>query len=591
MKNLFRTTLALLALGAASQILTGCAPLGGASSSLVLAEIDDVSTGAPQTRPAVAAQGGTLSILHANKEGRVVLQTGAERKLLDTTARVKVGASYFQLNPLGTGLQALWWSHQDGKNVYFTAREAADKPFSDVSMVNDDHQILPPFTVANGKLTGAVGVAYQDERLPNYQAFFNRSMDAGRTWPRPDVRLDVPVSNARSSFVGETQLVQTDKAWVTVWVDTIPSPEGPFRIIARMSIDEGQTWAPPQTLFVGQRHLSALKVLASGDRIVIVADELKRGVFAVLSNDHGQNWQTTSVVQGSEEASNSGIEAEMGLEHIHLVWMQDRDGQKTKVLGASLATASGTWVAPVQRVDTKEVENTRSEVPVLALTESNIVIAAWVDYRDIRPNIYVSASFDHGRSWGKPHPVRKPGEMSLGWPTLITWGDDVALAYEVYPTDKPREGRFVVQRVVVGKDAKSLPALVAESVITEADRKARLEQRIKALWDARVKGDHGTAYDFFDFAYKTATPKKHYLENTGVITYLSYATDKIAIRGNEADVNIKLRYEVKPVMMPSTGKPISVAPVDVESPGTWVWVGDDWYFVYSPSFDPPVLKY
>lgn len=582
----------MLALGAASQLLTACAPLGGASSSLVLAEIDDVSTGASQTRPALVAQGNTLSILHANKEGRVVLQSGTERKLLDTTARVKVGASYFQLNPLGAGLQALWWSHQDGKNVYFTAREAADKPFSDVSMVNDQDQILPPFTVTNGKLTGAVGVAYQDERLPNYQAFFNRSMDAGRTWPRPDVRLDTPVSGSRSSFVGETQLVQTDKAWVVVWVDTIPSAEGPFRIIARKSVDEGQTWAPPQTLFVGQRHISALKVLARGDRIAVVADELKRGVFALVSTDHGQHWQTTTVVQGSEDASNSGIKAVMGLEHLHLVWMQDKEGKKTQILAASLATALGTWTTQAQRVDIKDVENTRSEVPVLALTESDAVVAAWVDYRDIRPNVYVSASFDQGTSWVKPQPVRKPGELSLGWPSVISLGGDVALGYEIYPADKPREGRFVVQRVVIDTEAKALPALVSVSSITEVDRRARLEQRVKALWDARMKGDHATAYDLFDFAYRAATPKKHYLENTGVITYLSYAPpEKITIRGNEADVNIKVRYEIKTVMLPSSGKPLTVAPVDTEVPGTWVWVGDDWYFVYSPAFDPPVLRY
>lgn len=592
MKNLLRATLALISVGLSSHLLTACAPLGGASNpSSVLAEIDDISTGALQTRPAVVAQGGTLSILHANKEGRVVLQSGAQRRPMDSTARVKVGAGYFQLVPAGEGLQALWWSHQDGKNVYFTARPSADQPFSDVSMVNDDHQILPPFTVANGKNSGAVGVAYQDERLPKYQAFFNRSTDAGRTWPRPDTRLDTPVSDARSSFVGETQLVQTDKVWLAAWVDTIPSSEGPFRIIARRSMNEGLTWEAPQTIFVGQRHISSLKVLAQGHRIAVVADELKRGVFAVLSNDDGLRWQPTTVVQGSDGATNSGIEAVLGAEHLHLVWMQDSEGQKTKVFAASVTTSGGVWASSANRVDLKAHENTRSEVPVIALTTTGTLVAAWVDYRDIRPNIYIAASYDQGQTWGKPTPVRKPGELSLGWPSLIPWEGDVALGFEMYPTDTAREGRFMVQRVKVGSEAKALPALVNVPVMTEEQRRVRLEQRIKALWDARVKGDHATAYDFFDFAYKKSTPKKFYLENTGVITYLAYTPDKMTIKGNEADVNVKIRYEVKPVIIPSTGKPISVTPVDVDSPGTWVWVGDDWYFVYSPAFDPPVLRY
>jgi hypothetical protein len=48
---------------------------------------------------------------------------------------------------------------------------------------------------------------------------------------------------------------------------------------------------------------------------------------------------------------------------------------------------------------------------------------------------------------------------------------------------------------------------------------------------------------------------------------------------------------MKPVMIPGTPKPVSVPPVEVDTPNTWVWVGDDWYLMFQPSYDPPVLKY
>lgn len=126
---------------------------------------------------------------------------------------------------------------------------------------------------------------------------------------------------------------------------------------------------------------------------------------------------------------------------------------------------------------------------------------------------------------------------------------------------------------------------------TAEEKAARLTQRINALWSYRVAGKYDPAYDMFDFAYKAATPKKMYLDNSGVILYLGYSIDEVKISGNEANVNMKIRYEVKPMVLPATGKPISVPPVDVDSPTRWVWVDNDWYLVYTPSFDPPMLNY
>jgi hypothetical protein len=114
---------------------------------------------------------------------------------------------------------------------------------------------------------------------------------------------------------------------------------------------------------------------------------------------------------------------------------------------------------------------------------------------------------------------------------------------------------------------------------------------VDALWRARIAGEYDKAYDIFDFSYKAVTPKNHYLNNIGVITYLEYSQGATAINGNEATVDMKFKYEVKSTMVPQTGKPIVVEPTETEAPNKWVWVGSDWYLVYSPSFDPPMLKY
>jgi len=573
-------------------LLAGCAQMGTEpSSSLLLTELDDVTTGSLQTRPAVVIRNDQLSILHANKAGRVVLQQGTERKLMDETARVKEGGSYFQLKHLPQDtLQALWWSHSNGKNGYFTTSSDGGRSFSAVAMVNSEHQILQPITLAQGK-ANEVGVAYHDERAPNYQVYFNRSTDGGRTWAAQDQRLDTPPLNGRSSFVSEPQMVQTDDAWVVAWVDTVAAPDGAFRVLTRRSTDAGLSWSAPRTIFSAPRHISALTVRAQGAHVVVVADALEDGMVALVSSDQGAQWSAPVALAGTEKSSNSGVEAVIQANRMHIVWMQDIKDAKTRILTATLDLATGQWIGAAQRLDTKAVENTRSQTPVITTTREGVAIAAWVDFRDIRSNIYLSASYDKGATWSQPQPLRQPGMLAVGWPQLLTTRDGVAIAYEAYPSDRVLEGRFVVQAVPLGDQVKALTALARPEGLTEAQRRARLEQRVKTLWDTRIQGDYAAAYDYFDFAYKAVTPKKHYVDNSGVITYHNATIDTVAIKGNEAAVNMKVRYEMKPVMIPGTPKPVSVPPVDVETPSTWVWVGDDWYLMFQPSYDPPLLKY
>ena len=567
----------------------GCASIGAESGNKVLAQVDDAATGALQTRPAIVELNGKPAILYAAKDDRVALQIGGQRQLLDETARVR-GGNHLQLHRQDQNLQALWWSHDDGKNIYFTSSADEGKSFNAVSMVNDEHGVLPPYSLTQGP-QGVVGVTYQDERATGYQAYFNRSTDNGRSWARPDQRLDTP-PKGRTSDVHEAQSVQSGTVWVSAWTDNTPGTgQASYRIVSRRSVDEGQSWSAPEVLYSADHQISSLMIRAQSGNMVIAADELNRGIIALGSQDEGRSWRSAGVLAGTEGASNSGIDMAVTGGRAHLVWMQDRKDEKTRIMRASLDVAQSKWLGAVQRLDLKSHENTRSTSPVILATPQGSVLASWVDFRDIRPNVYLSSSSDQGQAWSAPQALLKPGEVSAGWPQLLPWRDQVAIGYELYPTDRPADGKFVVRLLEDADSAKGLAGLPAPAALSEADRKARLEQRVKTMWDQRVAGNYEPTYDMFDFAYKAATPKKYYVDSVGVITYLSYAVGDIAIAGNEASVKMKLRYEVKPTVLPSTGKKITLPAADVESPTTWVWVANDWYMVYSPSFEPPQLKY
>lgn len=571
--------------------MSGCAFVQTGPTGKLLMQMNDISTGSFVTRPVVVEMDGKPVVLHANKEGRVALQIGEKRQLLDETARVKDGASHFQLQRHGKELDALWWSHRDGKNVYFTSSVDNGQQFTPVSMVNDEHGVLPPFTLTRGP-QGTVGLTYHDERQPNYQAYFNRSTDYGRTWARPDQRLDTPPAAGRSSMVFEPQSVEAGTAWISAWTDNVQQAgKQTYRIVSRRSLDAGVSWSPAEVLYSADHHISALVVRAQGDTVVVAADELERGIFAMVSNDQGLSWRNAGPVSGSDQASNSGILLTLVGGRAHMVWMQERPDEKLKIMRASLDAAQQKWLGAAQRLNLKAYENTKASSPALLATAQGVLIAAWVDYRDIRPNIYLSVSSDSGQMWSAPQPLLKPGEASAGAPQLIRWRDQAAIAYEVYPSERSTDGQFFIRLLTPGNSVTGMEGMATPLNISDADRKKKLEQRVKKLWDARISADHDTSYEMFDFAYKASTPKKSYTDYMGVITYLAYNVEEVAISGNEAAVKMKIKYEVKPTIIPTAPKPISIPPTETESPSTWVWVGDDWYLVYAPAYESAVLKY
>ena len=590
MKRFFSLTISLSSL-ASLIALSGCAGVGNGTEATVLAEVNNIATGSLPTRVAVAEADGKAALLYSTKDDRVAFQVGDKRQLIDETARVRGGGGFFQLRPQGGKLHAIWWSHQSGKNIYFTSSADGGQRFAPVSMVNDENGVLPPFTLSTGA-DGMLGMTYQDERLGGYQAYFNRSTDNGLNWARPDQRLDV-VQGTQTTNVHEPQMVQLGNIWVSAWTDIVRgSGATAYRILVRRTEDGGQRWSAPEVVHSAESQISSLTVKAEDGHVVAVADQLNVGIVAFASLDAGRSWRAAGPLPGSEKVSNSGVDLAVNGSRAHLVWMHERQGEKIRIMRASLDVIQAKWlVDAAQRLDVKQIENTRSLSPSLITTPKGEVLAAWVDYRDIRPNIYVSASYDQGQNWSLPQAVLAPGSTSAGWPQLVPWRDQVALGYELYPTDRIMEGKYVLRLLPAGEKVQGLPGLPIPRQVSEAERRAKLEQRVKFLWDNRIAGNYEPTFEMFDFAYKASTPKKAYLDNVGVITYLSASVNELVINGNEADVKMKLRYEVQPTILPSTGKKITLPAADVESPTKWVWVGNDWFLVFTPSFEPPQLKY
>ena len=576
-------------------LLGGCTALGSGPDGKVLLQLEDIATGAGSTRPAIVELNGHPVALYGTQADRIVFQQGEQRLHIDETARVK-GGNRFQLHRQDGQLHAFWWSHENGKNVYFTSSSDKGQSFFPVTMVNEGSGILAPFSLLRGP-KGVVSISYMDERAPRTQAYINRSNDFGRSWPTSDQRLDVAPADNLASDVREPQSVEAGDAWVSAWVDVVSIAGRPgFRVVMRRSDDAGLNWSAPEVIFTSDKLIASLEVKAQGNQVVIAADEHDRGIFVLASQDQGRSWRAsgslegTSVPDNTEGASNNGVDMVVAGERAHLVWMQDRKAQKTKIMRASFDISQGKWLSAAAQMDMKPYASTRSMLPVVTAGAKGQLMAAWIDYRDIRPNVYVSASFDQGQVWTAPQAVLKPGEVSAGWPQIMPWGDQIAVGYEAYAADQEKKGKFVLRLIPVNEAAKTVSQLGAWPAISDAERKAKLDERIKMLWNNRVAGNYQPTYEVFDFAYKKLTSEKEYLNGVGNITYQSYSVGDISLTGNEATVKMKIKFEVKPTIMPS-GRSVTIASNEVDAVNTWVWVGNNWHLVYSPSFGQPNLSY
>ncbi len=575
--------------------LAGCASVGPEATSSVLMKIEGLATGTLPTMPAVVEIGGQPAALYVTADGRLVFQRGLQKQFLDTDAPVK-GGNRFQLNKDGSHIYAQWWSHENEKNLYFTSTLDSGKSFAPVSIVNDNHGILSPHSFLRGE-DGTIGMTYHDERLPRFQAYSNRSKDHGLTWSRPDTRLDVPPAGGESSTVQNPVGIELDKTWFVAWVDSVTLlGKTRNRILTTRSIDTGLHWTTPEVIFESELNIASLTVKGAGRTVVIAVAEAEQGIQAFVSQDAGAKWQGsgllagTAALAGTDGSSNSGIQMQISQGYAHLTWMTAHRTMKTRIMRGRLNLATASWQGQVARLDVKPYENTQSLLPTLLATPGGTLLAAWVDYRDIRPNIYLSWSSDKGENWSTPSPLEQSGSASFGLPRLVQWGDDVAIAYESYPTDRIREGQFFLRLLPVRGASVVLPRNTEAIAVTAEERKALLIKRVNDLWTSRIADDYKVSYGMFDFAYRAVVTEKNYISSVGVMTYLSYEQPAVVINGNEATVTAKIKYEVQPTTLPN-GRVLKLPATDAETVSTWVWVNDNWYLVFRPTPGEPTLKY
>ena len=69
--------------------------------------------------------------------------------------------------------------------------------------------------------------------------------------------------------------------------------------------------------------------------------------------------------------------------------------------------------------------------------------------------------------------------------------------------------------------------------------------------------------------------------------YHSFKIEDAEVKGNIANVKVKTKVEVRPTFI--CRHEFKMAAKEDVVPMTWVWIGDDWYFVFRTPFESQFL--
>ncbi|PIE82805.1 MAG: hypothetical protein CSA09_05180 [Candidatus Contendobacter odensis] len=244
---------------------------------------------------------------------------------------------------------------------------------------------------------------------------------------------------------------------------------------------------------------------------------------------------------------------------------------------------NGTTWKKAQTLRPEDVRLTKARYPMLALGEqAGTVMMAWEDWRDIRPNIYVSYSRDFGATWETALPLGRPGVWNLGLDprprVLFSQGKDdrFSLVAKQFNDDSLRDQKeYVLYSLSWDEARKNAASFNLEEIKARATEKL-LRERLSTYWQAMIKGRYETTYAMQDPFYRHRRTFKAYAANMGRIQYHSYKIKKIARVGNITKVLVEVEAAVPEFTLPS-GKKYSEPKKTRSFVETWIFVNDNWY--------------
>ncbi|MCG2721652.1 MAG: glycoside hydrolase [Thermodesulfovibrionales bacterium] len=249
---------------------------------------------------------------------------------------------------------------------------------------------------------------------------------------------------------------------------------------------------------------------------------------------------------------------------------EDRGKYKQRIYAASSEDSGSSW--QVQRIDSKQFDNTRSWLPRIAVDGNNVAVV-WEDSRDIRSGIRMKISSDRGKTWYEKDIPVSEGKYYAFRPRISSVKKTLNIAWQQYRDDERRTADIVIQSLQWDKALKM--ARQKEKPV-DIEKKARLlRERVNAYWKGMVKKDHKVTYSIHDPFYRVRVPYDSYVVHRGPMVYKAYNIENVRIQGNEATVKVKVNYEVPKLIV--LGRETSIPLTEVVTEDMYLFIDGTWH--------------
>lgn len=333
----------------------------------------------------------------------------------------------------------VWRAQSGGDDIWFAASRDFGATWKAAVRISSRRTGFLPHLSADRK--GRVYVIWYEQLSfgDRYAVHFNTSSDRGETWLPRDVRLD---PESPPGFAALPQLASDDDGHVyVVWRE---ARRGPQVVLFVASSDAGKTWSPPVKLNQSDHHTEVPKVAADGAGHVYVTwmdwrHGEKPDIYFTASADHGKTWLPKDLrLNTNPPGSAEAFDPQLGTSrkgHVYVTWMDWRNGSPDVYFTAS-DDHGRTWLQENLRLSTLPADQSPARLPRLVADEGGRVWAVWKDVGRPREKLFYSVSADFGKTWLPQEVPLLPSEFAnaMKAPSLtILSGGKLAVAWEEHP--------------------------------------------------------------------------------------------------------------------------------------------------------------
>ncbi len=552
------------------------------------------SEGGYYNSPASVVDKGIPATLYVSESGRIIFKRHDKTLFLDEDLKAKGNGRRPLLYKEGNHIYAIWWAKtkpEGDKYLYFKPSYNGGETFEATRIINTGNGVLNFSFVSDG--SGNMAFAYNDERNAPYEIYINLSHDYGRTWLESDTRLDSigledakkdgkkkVVTMPKGNFALEPNVTVDGQTVVVTWKEQrlVKGEKALHYLKAKVSEDGGRKWSEEIVLRAGTNQVfTAVNLLLLEGVYYIFGHENVTGIAGFMSRDRGRTWEGIDIIKGTEATVNSQLKVIKGREgYMYAVYTSEAGERKAQIHFAAFSIRDRKWGSPV-RIDRKGSDLTKSINPDIVLLENGTIVAAWEDYRNIRPNSYLNVSSDNGRSWlDMSIVVEEPGRFNSTAPFLHAKDEHLYLFFQRFRNDGKKELDYLYRKYDM-KDGDWFRKITYPAV-SDAEKDKILRERANAFWRLSVEGRYAEIYSFYDPYYRATTTKESFIGTQGNIIYHKAGVADTEIRGNFANVKIEMTFEVPEKMF--MGKKFAMPKNDSVLNDDWIWLDNTWYKLY-----------